>query len=256
MTSEIDALAERRGEKPIVDRGAIETKLYHRCRECRCKLPQPAENPHKAFCCRGCHKDFHKKRCIVCEREKPTGSTVRRMLCKRSKCRNSYRQNAAQYAFSRGGTCSASNGVKSADKTGTKTGQFSGRPIRWKRLSAGPTLTPSQLLCAVVADGPDNQWAGGSIERIEASNRRALEAYFDKLDAEAVTNDFCAVCGRLDDLVDHKVGGQWVTTCRAHRQPAAAIDTGGVPSDWKPCAHPTPIDDDLEIPAFLQRGPR
>jgi hypothetical protein len=41
-----------------------------------------------------------------------------------------------------------------------------------------------------------------------------LDTYFDKLDADAVTNDFCAACGRKDDLADRQMpDGRWKTTC-------------------------------------------
>jgi hypothetical protein len=116
------------------------------------------------------------------------------------------------------------------------------------RVSAGPTLTLSQLHCAIVPDGPDNQWEGGEYQRIEARNRRALEA---KLDSAA---NSCAVCGRDDDLVDREVDGRWVTTCREHARPAQLEEEAGVPSDWTPCSPASPIADDLTIPEFLRRG--
>ena len=36
------------------------------CRRCRVKLPAPAD-PKVAFCCRGCHRMFYDKHCMVCE---------------------------------------------------------------------------------------------------------------------------------------------------------------------------------------------
>jgi hypothetical protein len=43
----------------------------HRCRNprCRLKLPVPVENKHRAFCSRGCHEQFYRARCLVCERD-------------------------------------------------------------------------------------------------------------------------------------------------------------------------------------------
>lgn len=245
MKSKLDALAARRDANPIVDRGTVETKLYHRCRnpKCRAKLSLPADNPRKAFCCRGCYNSFYLKRCVVCENDKPADSTARRVLCRRPKCRSQYQRNRSFFDYPAPNTAFDAERSKSARKSGTKTGQFGPRSTYWRRLSAGPTLALSQLRCAVVPDGPDCQWAGGSIERIEAANRRALEAYFDKLDSTGI--DYCSVCGREDDLVDYKVGDQWVTTCRAHRRPAAATIADGVPS--------VPIADDLSIPEFLRR---
>jgi len=255
MKSKLNALAARRGEKPIVDRGVIETKLYHRCRnpKCRVKLSPAADNPRKAFCCRGCYNGFYKTRCVVCEHDKPARSTDRRVVCKRPKCKSQYQRNRSFFDYPLPTPRLDAERSKNANELGTKTGQFGARVTQWRRLSAGPTLTPLQLRAAVVPDGPDCQWAGGSIERIEAANRRALEAHFDKLDSTAI--DYCSVCGRDDDLVDYRVGDQWVTTCREHRaSPAAAPTANGVSSDWKPCVPSSPIADDLTIPEFLRRG--
>jgi hypothetical protein len=59
--------------------------------KCRSKLPTPTDNPRKAFCTKGCYESFYLKRCVVCENEKPVGSTARRKLCRRPKCGSSYR---------------------------------------------------------------------------------------------------------------------------------------------------------------------
>ena len=69
--------------------------LRHYCRNprCRSKLPSPASDPHKAFCTPGCHSSFYLKRCLVCENDKPAGSTARRKLCRRPKCEGRYRKN-------------------------------------------------------------------------------------------------------------------------------------------------------------------
>lgn len=44
-------------------------KPRHYCRnlKCRSKLPAPADNPRRAFCCRGCFDSFYRSRCRVCE---------------------------------------------------------------------------------------------------------------------------------------------------------------------------------------------
>ena len=34
---------------------------------CRSKLKAPVENMREAFCVRGCHTQYYRKRCIVCE---------------------------------------------------------------------------------------------------------------------------------------------------------------------------------------------
>jgi hypothetical protein len=48
--------------------------------------PSPTSDSRKAFCTPGCHSSFYFKRCIVCENDKPAGSTARRKLCRRPKC--------------------------------------------------------------------------------------------------------------------------------------------------------------------------
>jgi hypothetical protein len=69
----------------------------------------------------------------------------------------------------------------------------------WAKESAGAHWDGPNL-------GPDGlpTWEGGAYQRIETRNRAALEAHFDKLDAEAVALDFCTSCGRDDDLVDRR----------------------------------------------------
>ena len=44
-------------------------ELGHYCRnpKCRSKLPEPVANEREAFCARGCHSGFYRKRCLVCE---------------------------------------------------------------------------------------------------------------------------------------------------------------------------------------------
>jgi hypothetical protein len=75
-----------------------------------------------------------------------------------------------------------------------------------------------------------------------------LEAHFDELDSTAT--DFCADCGRDDDLVDYKLADRWATTCRdcrakrlasQRRDPAAEALIATIPND-------------LSVPNFLRRG--
>ena len=74
--------------------------LRHYCRNprCRSKLKEPVD-AHRAFCTPGCHSSFYLKRCVVCENDKPAGSTARRKLCRRPKCEGRYRKNSAHYSF-------------------------------------------------------------------------------------------------------------------------------------------------------------
>jgi hypothetical protein len=59
------------------------------------KLPEPVENPHRAFCCKGCYAQFYRKRCLVCERSKakPDGKiNIKHPTCWRHACKAELRQ--------------------------------------------------------------------------------------------------------------------------------------------------------------------
>jgi hypothetical protein len=77
-----------------------------------------------------------------------------------------------------------------------------------------PGIDPVAIPLRDRPDGPDT-WEGGEYERIEKRNGAALKAHFDKLaPPAAVAPDFCAVCGREDDLADRKLpGNRWQTIC-------------------------------------------
>jgi hypothetical protein len=44
-----------------------ETALRHYCRNPRCqsKLPTPVFNSREAFCTKGCHSSFYRRRCLI-----------------------------------------------------------------------------------------------------------------------------------------------------------------------------------------------
>jgi hypothetical protein len=64
----------------------MNTGLRHHCRNLRCrsKLPEPVENPQRAFCCRSCFEQFYRTRCLVCEKPK---HHQRRQLCGHVNCK-------------------------------------------------------------------------------------------------------------------------------------------------------------------------
>ena len=128
--------------------------LRHYCRNprCRSKLPSPASDPHKAFCTRGCHSSFYLKRCLVCENDKPAGSTARRKLCRRPKCEGRYRKNSAHYSFLGADTTSAANVPRSAQSTGIKSADFDDRPCY---IVAGPKISAAVYHCATLPVDPD-----------------------------------------------------------------------------------------------------
>ena len=152
--------------------------LRHYCRNprCRSKLPSPACDPHKAFCTPGCHSSFYLKRCLVCENDKPAGSTARRKLCRRPKCEGRYRKNSAHYSFLGADTTSAANASRNPIKSGIKSADFDARP--W-RIVAGPKITAGVYHCATLPVDSDiaaracvNDW--NRIRRENAWCRRPI----------------------------------------------------------------------------------
>jgi hypothetical protein len=112
---------------------------------------------------------------------------------------------------------------------------------QWHQI-AGPALTGSQLHCAKIVDGKPT-WDGGSYERIEAQNRKALKAHFANLkaaeDAEIEAN------GYFTDPEWREVISPDGVLCYVTRfRPATTV---------KSERH---IPDDLSIPPFLDRRPR
>ena len=209
-----------------------------RCRECHIKLPSTTANDHHAFCCKGCHASFYRQRCAVCE-----AGQVRRRVCHRLKCRSAYRGNRSNFAFPGQGSGSVKERARNADGMGIK----SASDAPFFRVIADPQLTTGQFHCATVPDASDRKWIDGKFERIEAQNRRSLEAHFDALDRAAVESDFCNVCGREDDLSDYRTAVGWATTCHGCRAASAAKENPAVK------ALIATIPDDLSIPKFLQR---
>jgi hypothetical protein len=218
--------------------------LRHRCRNphCRTKLNQPVENLHKAFCKRGYYDSFYLKRCLVCEKDKPAGSTARRKLCRRPKCKTRYGKDTAHYSFRALGSALARNAPKSAQSTGIKSADFDDRP--W-RIVAGPPLTPNQLHCATDPDGPDCQWKGGDYERLEAKNRAALKKHFAELAKQCLIQPHHPP---VNVLGGYRFPG--VPTIDLSPLP---IDDAPKRSDWRPCSPSVPVADDLGIPDFLKR---
>jgi hypothetical protein len=66
--------------------------LRSRCRRCQYALPEPAE-ARRAFCCRGCHRQFYAAHCRVCDEPSLNG----RLHAKG--CSYAHRQNPELYAF-------------------------------------------------------------------------------------------------------------------------------------------------------------
>ena len=135
-------------------------QVRHRCRNprCRMKLKAPVDNPHKAFCTKGCYDSFYLKRCVVCEKEKPSGRSDRK-FCRRPKCRTEYHKNPGLFGETASTITLRTDSSKSADSTGTKTGDLDGRP--W-RVVAGPTISAGTYHCATVPLDPTKRAAAAN----------------------------------------------------------------------------------------------
>jgi hypothetical protein len=227
-----------------------ETEMRKKCRHCRMRLPEPTSNERQAFCTRGCYNSFYLHRCRVCEDALPkvTGKGRPRVICKKAKCKNAW---AAGEGFGKYADSTVSHPVsKNPEKcAGNATNTGIPEPVkagpRW-RIVAGPALTASQFHCATVPDGPDCQWEGGSYERTEAQNRRALERYLAEIEAEACRRDaaaalnHCSACGREDDLTD-RANPTLCYPCYYERKAFTRVNIS--------------LPADLSIPAFLDRRP-
>jgi hypothetical protein len=128
-------------------------QLRHFCRNprCRMKLAAPTENERCAFCTSGCHKAFHRKHCLVCERSfagldqgrsalvgvRPIKHRESRRFCS-PKCSAAYRQNPRAYQF----RPEVAPAQVKASGTPVNTG-FETRLRTW-----GPTLSPTALRLA------------------------------------------------------------------------------------------------------------
>jgi hypothetical protein len=225
----------------------VETAMRHFCRnpKCRSKLPTPVSNSREAFCARGCHTSFYLHRCRVCEAVLPktTGKGRPRVICKKPKCRNAW---IAGEGFGKYANLTDRYPPENAANIG---GFERGKADpRW-HIVAGE-ISAKAFHCAIVPDGPNCQWKGGEFDRVGAKNRQILEQHFARLDAAATDN--CATCGAGEDLVDHKPDPhrpeRTVRLCRPCR------DKG---RDHVAKLRPDlVIQDDLNIPSFLDRRPK
>src|SRR5215831_6105510 len=162
----------------------IEEKEFHYCRNprCRSKLKAPVSNRREAFCIRGCHTAFYRKRCLVCERpiEQPKRGGSR-MICKRSKCYKAFHRRSDRYRYR--GTGRAKTDFRNARQMGTSEPLKRDRP--WF-VVAGSKVSASVLHCATVPDGPNGQWEDGKYRRIEDRSRALLKAHFRAQAAKCV----------------------------------------------------------------------
>ena len=143
------------------------TEVRHYCRnpKCRSKLKAPIANTREAFCTRGCRERFYRLRCYVCEEKKP--GRLDAHTCGRRKCKNAIRSLKRPEDTSR-----VEIGLGNPIKSGLPEADKYGRA--WKVVAG--EISPNAFHCASLPDGPNCQWKGGELERVEAKNRAALKA--------------------------------------------------------------------------------
>jgi hypothetical protein len=214
----------------------IETALRYFCRnpKCRSKLKTPVSNPREAFCARGCHSAYYRKHCRVCESEITQPTNGERKLCKKPQCRSVFTLGEGFGRYHEAAT------RKPIQETPVNIDALRApKAPRW-RLIAGAGLTPSQLHCATIPDGPGGQWEGGSFERIEAQNRALLKAHSTALkkaeETEIEANGYFTE-PEWKEIISPDGVKCFVTRFREPSKPITA----------------PPIPDDLSIPDFLRR---
>ena len=147
------------------------TELRHYCRNprCRSKLPKPVANPREAFCARGCHSGFYRKRCLVCEGPMER-RTERQRICRKSKCHGAFRAriDLGRYHVS----SDVVSPSKNVDFIGSK------QPLKpdraWRVVAAGKPIPASVFYWATIPDGPNCLWEGGEYQRLEKRDTAAL----------------------------------------------------------------------------------
>jgi hypothetical protein len=145
--------------------------LRHCCRNPRCKskLPEPVENIREAFCARGCHTSFYRKRCLACEMPMERKTETQR-LCGRPRCRSEFR---ALQAHNMLGRYIAPAARFSAQEVpgfiGSKGPAKTDRP--W-RIVAG-SLTDAELHLATVGAEHANKTNRGNREHYRSAGAKA-----------------------------------------------------------------------------------
>jgi hypothetical protein len=96
----MSSIQDRALERNSFCASATAHKAKHYCRNprCRSRLPEPVDNPRRAFCCRGCFDGFYRSRCRVCEapiRQK----NGQPKTCISRKCKADFRRFPLAYAW-------------------------------------------------------------------------------------------------------------------------------------------------------------
>ena len=213
---------------------SVETRHYCRNPKCRSKLPKPVSNEREAFCARGCHTAFYRKRCLVCEGPIERSRDDQK-ICRKAKCRSAWR---ARTGFGRYIAPSAAKlpSKKPVNKGPKAAPKRDPRSISWLVVAGPPEgISANAFHCATLPDGPNCQWKGGEFERVEAKNRAALKAAGE---AAIEANGYFTDPDWREVVSPDGVKG-FVTSFVAPARRARAL--------------PHPLTADLSIPEFLRR---
>ena len=268
----------------------ITGKLRHMCRNPRCglKLREPVENTHAAFCVRGCWEQFHRQRCVVCERPKDQKRGRIRLVCERRLCRAELKKWPDQYQpFAhkvRAGTLP--NSVRSADRTGTKTRAKGPRGWYWVEGIEKRCLHDREgRLAARIAQEGEGWWVAfpgmtpePPIESLDDAIKRAETVALWTLPLDPATaqriraanralwrdhprNPIKAQIQRHHTPVNLPGGYKFPDAPVLDLSPldtpvpaenSASAQSGSVQSRWEPSTASRDLNDD--IPAFLKRA--
>jgi hypothetical protein len=130
-----------------------------RCRKCRAWLAVLADNPREAFCSRGCHVQFYRTRCRICEEPIEQPARGARLICDRAACRSAWR---AALGLGRYHTPNFAESIPEVPvNSGSKVGIDDDRGWSWRVVAAGAAISANQYHCAIV----------GAANGIAAANR-------------------------------------------------------------------------------------
>ena len=210
-----------------------EFRQFCRNTKCRSKLKAPVSNKREAFCARGCHTAFYRKRCLVCEGPIERNRDDQK-ICGKANCRSAWRARTGfgRYIAPSAAKLPSKKPINKGSKGAPKPDPGS---LSWLIVAGPPEgISANALHCATVSDGPNCQWKGGELKRVEAK-RAALKAADE---AAIQANGYFADPG-WHEVVSPDGVRCFVTSFVAPAGQARAL--------------PQPLTADLSIPEFLRR---
>jgi hypothetical protein len=202
--------------------------LRHYCRNprCRSKLSAPVLNQREAFCARGCHSSFYRKRCVACE-QRMERKRESQQLCGRRQCESQFKTLKAHFML---GRYHPSSTAVEASRNPVKPDTFS--PLKtdreWRQV-AGPEQSERQLRLAT-ADA----------NAVERSNRTTNRHHWHTAGTAALI--------QRDAMPVNIVGGY-----KFPNAPQIELTAGDPQSPQNPALA---IADGDDLPAFLDRRGR